>query len=549
MGEVFLSYSRRDKDDASKVRQRLEALGVKVWIDKLDLQANEDISVAIDSKIASVDAVLVLWSTASKESNWVRGEALSGLSSNKYIAALIEPIAPSVPFNARNAADLSDWAGSDAHEGWDLLVRGLAGMLGDDAPAILRALEAAQASEAQQIAHEAATQDPLPLEVLPEPEAPLEEEHAYRDVDALLAIVEGAFAGAGRPDLSRLMIQAALDQELIRSASFIVSPEPSPVSGFSCPIVGTIGEALARASDNALIVVQPGTYIENIKIKRPVRIVGLGLANQRAKIIAKVDDYVVDFQHSGRLENLSIETRKNYCAIHCADKQPVIVRCEISQFAAKKPGSEEAAFYVAGKANPIVIASSITSSDRPAMYFVRGSGGTFVGVTATVYRGSGIRSRGHPTFRSCRIETVGGHAVEVLGQGWPTFESCEIAGRGAPVFKIVENASPRIRDSKLSVVRQLAFDFDGSAGGRYERNIIYFEDAPDAGTAKPQERGFFGGLFRARQDALVSAETNRRILVSLKTAGSPVFLSNKMADGTAFELPKQKKSNEPSARK
>jgi hypothetical protein len=467
----------------------------------------------------------------------VRGEALSGLSSKKYIAALIEPIVPSVPFNARNAADLSDWTGLHCHSGWDLLVRSLCSMLREGGVAALKALESEQANERQLAAKEAAKQEPLPL---PEPdEEVLVEEHAYRDVDALLAIADGALAAVGRSDLPSLMIQAALDQELIGNAAFAVVQDASkPIQGARCPVVATIQAALDRAKDGDIIVVQPGTYEENIRVRAAVRIVGLGLATERAKIIAKSDWYAVDFLASGRMENLSIESSYGSPAVHCADKQPVMVRCEVTQFANKRNDSEDAAFYVAGKANPIVIASSITCSDRPGMYFVRGSGGTFLGVTTTAYRGVGIRGRGHPNFKACNIEAVGGHAVEVLGFGWPTFESCEISGRGAAVVKIVERAGPRIRDSKLNVVRQLAFDFSGESGGRYERNIISFEDAPDSGTAKPKDRGFFGGMFKAKQDAVVAIESKRRSLVSLKTVGRPVFLANTMADGADFEVPR-----------
>src|SRR5690606_21235120 len=148
----------------------------------------------------------------------------------------------------------------------------------------------------------------------------------------------------------------------------------------------------------------------------------------------------------------------------------------IRRFADAKPSDEyDAALYVAMRANPIVIASSIASTGCRALLFVSNSGGLFIGVNVVASRGDGITCKGRPEFQACTIEAIGAPAVRVLGQGSPTLETCELTGRGHPVVQALNRAHPRNSGSRVNAIWQLVFDFDDNAAGHYVGNIVSVE--------------------------------------------------------------------------
>lgn len=174
---------------------------------------------------------------------------------------------------------------------------------------------------------------------------------------------------------------------------------------------------------------------------------------------------------------------------------------------------------------------------RRARDQVHASGGTYLGVGVLASRAAAISCRGRPQFRGCKVEAIGGHAVEVRNTGFPTFDDCEISGRGAAVVRIVDQARPQIRNSRVTAIRQLAFDFDDDATGRYERNIVECESAPDAGTAQKKRSDFFG-LLKSKEDRVVSNATASNGVISLRGHAKPLFVANTMANGQAMQLPR-----------
>lgn len=544
MGKIFISYARENKESASVICNRLKELGFDPWIDTDDLAANDDITTVIDEQIAKVDAVLVLWSSAAKASTWVRGEALSGFTADKYIGALLEPVVPPTPFMRLNAPDLSDWTLLHDHRGWQVLVRGLAAMSAKDGSKRTAALEKAIERERAKMAAEVQAQLPLaegqnvPDEELP----PSVDEHVYSDVDSLVLEARQILSASSKLDLDTAIVQAALDQEMLRDAAFVVTSDRAKVSrpeGSNYAVCASIGEAVERAADGDLIVVASGRYSENVRLKKRVRIVGLGREDQRPTIIAAEDEPTVAIDGSARLENLKIASRRKLNAIHFVGGQPVLLRCDVTRFA-EKPGGE-CAIHVAARANPIMMATSVTSKACDAMHFVGNSAGTLIGVDVTAQRGIAISCRGRPEFRGCHIEAVGGHAVEVRSRGYPTFDECSIEGRGATVVKVVD-ARPRMNDSRVKAIRQIAFDFEGETAGRFERNIVDSDMDADAGTPAPRRDGMFGFALwkpaaKAKDDARVVAARRSHSIISLRSARPPIFVANKTADGSDLNLP------------
>jgi len=90
MADVFISYSRSDRDRCTAIRTALEALKVDVWSDA-GIGAGSSFDREIEREIEAARALLVLWSEASAQSDWVRNEARTGKERGGLIAAQLEP--------------------------------------------------------------------------------------------------------------------------------------------------------------------------------------------------------------------------------------------------------------------------------------------------------------------------------------------------------------------------------------------------------------------------------------------------------------------------
>jgi len=74
MPSVFLSYSSQQLPFAQHLESALESKGVKVWRDKTNLHAGERWPKALGDAIADSDALVLLWSTEAKQSDFVELE-------------------------------------------------------------------------------------------------------------------------------------------------------------------------------------------------------------------------------------------------------------------------------------------------------------------------------------------------------------------------------------------------------------------------------------------------------------------------------------------
>jgi|GEM_PF-2461884 len=127
MADVFISYKREDRGAIEEITRALRGLKLDIWFDA-SLSAGEAFSKEIDTEARGAKAVLVCWSPAARESNWVCAEALVGFNANKLVAAHVaEPADPSTPFNAIHTEDLRDWLvkPNSADPAWRSVVRKL----------------------------------------------------------------------------------------------------------------------------------------------------------------------------------------------------------------------------------------------------------------------------------------------------------------------------------------------------------------------------------------------------------------------------------------
>jgi hypothetical protein len=111
MADVFISYRREDKARAEAMAKALTEEGLEVWWDATGLQAGETFDEKIQSLLKSAKAVLVLWSPAAVESEWVRGEGTIGRERGVLVPVMVRSCAIPVPFNLIQTPDLTGWTG------------------------------------------------------------------------------------------------------------------------------------------------------------------------------------------------------------------------------------------------------------------------------------------------------------------------------------------------------------------------------------------------------------------------------------------------------
>lgn len=114
MGDIFISYSRPDRDKAAQLASIFERQGWSVWWDR-ELAAGNRFAEVIAAELASAKAVVTLWSQSSVASNWVKDEAQEGATRNALVPVLLDKTNLPLGFRQFQAADLSGWDGSDSH--------------------------------------------------------------------------------------------------------------------------------------------------------------------------------------------------------------------------------------------------------------------------------------------------------------------------------------------------------------------------------------------------------------------------------------------------
>ena len=117
MADVFISYARNQQATARAAAAALRAAGFEPWIDD-QLPTHRNYYDVIEERLKAASAVLVLWSKAAAESQWVRAEADLARSLNKLVQASADGSLPPMPFNQIQCAQLKGWRGAKDNSEW-----------------------------------------------------------------------------------------------------------------------------------------------------------------------------------------------------------------------------------------------------------------------------------------------------------------------------------------------------------------------------------------------------------------------------------------------
>lgn len=124
MADVFLSYASEDREQAHQLAQALEHAGFPVWWDRR-IVIGEEYDQAIERELETARCVVVLWSSHSVISEWVKNEADVAAERGVLLPAMIEPVKLPLEFRRRQTADLSGWNADATHPGFQALLHGI----------------------------------------------------------------------------------------------------------------------------------------------------------------------------------------------------------------------------------------------------------------------------------------------------------------------------------------------------------------------------------------------------------------------------------------
>ena len=122
---MFISYARADRARVKPIADALAAAGHEVWWDAM-IEGGSAFAKAIETQLDTADAVIVIWSATSVESDWVRDEAGRGRDRKRLVPVLLDGTAPPLGFRQYHAIDLSRWNGRSTAPDMAAVLRGIA---------------------------------------------------------------------------------------------------------------------------------------------------------------------------------------------------------------------------------------------------------------------------------------------------------------------------------------------------------------------------------------------------------------------------------------
>ncbi|HXQ16408.1 MAG TPA: SUMF1/EgtB/PvdO family nonheme iron enzyme [Caulobacteraceae bacterium] len=117
MVDVFISYKREERARCERIHEKLKALDLDVWFD-VRLTAGKSFDREIEAAVKDAKAVVVLWSPASVESEWVREEAGVGKARGVLAAIRISPCDLPFGFGTTHVEDIHEAEFADDHPAW-----------------------------------------------------------------------------------------------------------------------------------------------------------------------------------------------------------------------------------------------------------------------------------------------------------------------------------------------------------------------------------------------------------------------------------------------
>ncbi len=247
MTDVYISCARDDAERMAPLVEAVQAEGWSAWFEPDAPPARREH--AIDAELGAAGAVIVLWTASSRESEFVRTEAATGLYRNKLIQITLDGDIPPRPFDQLEAIDIGSWNGDSQDPTWQRIlgcIRLFAGSPGADRPQVVRNSAAGFASSAA--ARPAARPTPPAAtghDVLRETPGAPQPTHVFD------APVEPASADAARTDQSLGVAAPEAPVGTVTPATSADSPIDAAVSEMERTLAGAVREPTKHTETQA----------------------------------------------------------------------------------------------------------------------------------------------------------------------------------------------------------------------------------------------------------------------------------------------------------
>jgi adenylate cyclase len=133
MADIFVSYSRTDKVRVAPLVAALEGQGWSVWWDP-EITPGDEFDALIGAQLEAARAVVVVWSPASVDSRWVKGEARDAADRGVLVPVRFDNARLPIDVRAIHTIDLDDWAGNRDSTSFKALAAALESKLKRSAP-------------------------------------------------------------------------------------------------------------------------------------------------------------------------------------------------------------------------------------------------------------------------------------------------------------------------------------------------------------------------------------------------------------------------------
>jgi anti-anti-sigma factor len=122
MSDIFISYANEDQDRVAPIIKALETHGWAIWWDRRILPGKQ-FDLIIEEALERAKCIIVIWSSTSVTSLWVRGEATEGWQRGIVVPVMIDDVKPPLAFRQIQAAKLIGWQGQVKHPEFVRLVQ------------------------------------------------------------------------------------------------------------------------------------------------------------------------------------------------------------------------------------------------------------------------------------------------------------------------------------------------------------------------------------------------------------------------------------------
>jgi len=130
MSDIFISYAREDRERILPLVRALEEAGWSVFWDRT-IPISKTWQQVIGKEVDECRCMIVAWSSASVESEWVYEEAGEGKRRQILFPLIFDDTLPPLGFRSIQAGDLSKWDGKEKSTALKKLIQDLSEIIGE----------------------------------------------------------------------------------------------------------------------------------------------------------------------------------------------------------------------------------------------------------------------------------------------------------------------------------------------------------------------------------------------------------------------------------